>query len=582
MDLRLRSVAVVSAFVIACGPSKKKGAGGDDDGGGDASVPPGHTLESVTITPTNPIIELDLHATGTQPFAVAANYADGDVEDITGDVTWTIANPAVGSITNSVLQTPSFAASNAIASKLTASYMGIDGLAQVTVVAYRKTGTTQDFFFTLPYQDPAGLQDKPLDFATAIPSLDVFFLMDTTGSMNGEIQNLQSALNTVVTPGIKSAVADSQFGVGSLQDFPILPYGVASGCPGGQGDQPFRLFQPITNILTSVANAVTALAPSGVPIGCGNDFPEGGLEAIYQAATGEGLTTPSPTNIPANHTGVGGVGFRAGVMPTIVTITDAFTHGTGETATCTTNTTTWQSAYAGAVAAAAHSRAQTKTALNNICARSVGIAAIRTDVPLACSADEYLRDLATATGARVPPVAWDVGLRPAGCMAGQCCTSYDGTGRAPDADGLCPVVFWAHQDGTGVSDSIVTGVQMLTRFATFNVPTDREGLATDINGVPLPAGHTTADFLKAIPPKSFVLPPPPPALPNPTFDTTTFYNVTPGTQVTFDVDAFNDFVPQTNDAQIFKATIKVTASGCTPLDQRDVLILVPPTPIVIE
>ena len=48
------------------------------------------------------------------------------------------------------------------------------------------------------------------------------------------------------------------------------------------------------------------------------------------------------------------------------------------------------------------------------------------------------------------------------------------------------------------------------------------------------------------------------------------------------VDAFNDFVPQTQDAQIFRATIKVTASGCTPLDQRDVLILVPPAPIVIQ
>jgi hypothetical protein len=71
-------------------------------------------------------------------------------------------------------------------------------------------------------------------------------------------------------------------------------------------------------------------------------------------------------------------------------------------------------------------------------------------------------------------------------------------------------------------------------------------------------------------------------LPNPTFDTTTFYNVTPGTKVTFAVDAFNDFVMQTNDAQIFRATIRVTAGGCTALDQRDVLILVPPAPIVIQ
>ena len=79
-----------------------------------------------------------------------------------------------------------------------------------------------------------------------------------------------------------------------------------------------------------------------------------------------------------------------------------------------------------------------------------------------------------------------------------------------------------------------------------------------------------------------MLPPPPPVLPTPTFDATTFHTVTPGTPVGFMVDAFNDFVPQTDHAQIFRATIQVLAGGCTPLDQRDVLILVPPTPITIQ
>ena len=54
------------------------------------------------------------------------------------------------------------------------------------------------------------------------------------------------------------------------------------------------------------------------------------------------------------------------------------------------------------------------------------------------------------------------------------------------------------------------------------------------------------------------------------------------TRVKFDVKALNDFVPQTAEAQIFRATIRVLASGCTPLDQREVLILVPPTPVTIQ
>jgi hypothetical protein len=143
-------------------------------------------------------------------------------------------------------------------------------------------------------------------------------------------------------------------------------------------------------------------------------------------------------------------------------------------------------------------------------------------------------------------------------------------------------VFLASSTGTGLGTSVVTGIQMLTRFATFDVTRVPMGVGTDVNGNPLPAGHTTADFLKTIAPATFVLPPPPPVLPNPTFDATTFHNVTPGTQVGFTVDAFNDFVPQTDQAQIFHATIQVLAGGCTPLDQRDVLILVPPSPVVIN
>ena len=148
--MRRAYVAVVTMVmvvaVMACGPTKKSGGGGggdDDDDDNPGQLP--HTLESVSITPTNAIIELDLGAPGSQAFAVMANYADGDNQDITGDVTWTVANPAVGSITNSVLQTPMFATSDAVSSKLTASYMGVDGLAQVTLVAYRKTGAQQDF-----------------------------------------------------------------------------------------------------------------------------------------------------------------------------------------------------------------------------------------------------------------------------------------------------------------------------------------------------------------------------------------------------------------------------------------------------
>jgi hypothetical protein len=576
-------------FVAACGPHTKHptdaNAGVDGDNTVDAAPLP-HTLTGLEVTPTNPIVELDLNANAAQAFTVTGHFLDGVDEDVTAQATWAVMNPNVGTMSGSTLLIPAFTVATAETSLITATVGGLNGQAQITVVAYRKSGTQQDFFFILPYQDPAGLQNKPLDFSTTIPALDVFFLMDTTGSMYGEISNLQNALTGTVIPGIQNAVANAQFGVGALEDFPVGNYGSLHGSDCGRGgdstpDQPLKLRQTITNNISAVQTAVNSLS-NGVnaPIGCGNDWPEGGLEAIYQAATGQGLSSPSPTSVPANHTGIGGVAFRQGTMPVIVDISDALSHGVGETGVC--SYTGESAAYTGSVATVAHSRADTKNALAGICARVVGIAAIQTALTPDCSPEEYMRDLATATGARVPPAAWDVGTRPAGCASNQCCTGQNGAGVATDAAGLCPVVFDVSPTGTGVSSNIVTGIQMLTRFATFDVPTDKQGVATDIDGNPLPTGTTTADFIKAVTPTSFVLPPPPPVLPNPTMDATTFHNVTPGTQVSFAVNAYNDFVPQTSQAQIFRATIRVLAGGCTPLDQRDVLILVPPTPIVIQ
>ena len=583
MRARLACALVFCIVAIACGPTNKK-RGVDAAGGDSGSNGQPHTLIGLSVTPLNPIVQLDLNQTGTQVFAATAVYADQVNEDVSTQVAWAVANPAVGSLdtTTATLHIPAFTSANAVVSLVSAQYMGFTGQAQITVVAYRQTGTQQDFFFILPYQDPAGVMNKPLDFSTAVPALDVFFGMDTTGSMGGEIKNLQNALTGTVIPGIQAAVANSQFGVGAQEDFPINPYG-STDCPSaGINDQPLKLLQAISGNTAAVSAGVTALSTStGSPIGCGYDTPEAGLESIYQAATGEGIVS-GPINVPANHTGVGGVGFRTGTMPVIVGISDADSHGKGETGACGSFAENYTDA---TVAAVAHSRMDTKTALSNICARFVGIAPQVNPSPTdkSCIAEPYQTDLATYTGARVPPAAWDfTGMRPNGCASGQCCTDFNGAGRAPDADGLCPLVFRVNTDGTGVSASIVTGIQMLTRFATFDVTSQTSGGMTDTMGNPLPTPHSTADFIKSVTPATYTLPPPPPNLPNPTYDTTTFHNVTPGTVVGFTVDAFNDFVMQTSQPQIFRATIKVLAGGCTPLDQRDVLILVPPMPIDIQ
>ena len=561
--------------LVACGPTAVRKTGNNPDGGSGSSVGP-HVLNGIAITPANPIVQLDLDATGSQVFSVAGEYEDGTSDDQTANATFVVANAAVGAMSGATLSIPAFATATATTSLITATVGTFTAQAQITVVAYRNSGSDQDFFFILPYEDAAGSQTKPLDFSTAIPSLDVFLLMDTTGSMEGEITNMESALTGTVVPQIQAALANTQFGVGAFDDFPVDGDADGEGADGTL-DQPFKLRQAVTPTTSLVQTAVDGLSIDGEPIGNGGDLPEAGIEALYQVATGAGLTGPSPTSVPANHTGVGGVGFRAGTMPVIVSISDASSHTVGSDPNNPTCGDTYATSPAD-IPDFAHTNAQTVTALGAICARVVGIAPVNGT----CDAENYYTAFATATGARVPPAAWDVGTRPTGCAETQCCVGQGGSGMAVDADGLCPLVFRASTSGTGVSTSVVTGINMLTRFATFDVTDATTGSDTDTSGNPLPAGHTTADFIQSIVPTGYTLPPPPPALPDPTFNSTEFQNVTPGTQVQFNVNAYNNFVMPTSQAQIFSATIEVLAGGCTPLDQRTVLILVPPMPVMIQ
>ena len=52
--------------------------------------------------------------------------------------------------------------------------------------------------------------------------------------------------------------------------------------------------------------------------------------------------------------------------------------------------------------------------------------------------------------------------------------------------------------------------------------------------------------------------------------------MTPGTQVEFQVDFWNDFVPPPPTAQVYRARIVVTGNGVARLSERRVFVIVPP------
>ncbi len=406
-----------------------------------------------------------------------------------------------------------------------------------------------DFYFELPYRDPP--QTDVLEFSTDVRQGDIAFNMDTTGSMGQEIGQLQSTLSSNIIPALGDRLTSPAYAVSHFEDFPCSGYG--SG-----GDLPFELLQRITQSRGDAQSAVDSL-----PLGSGADYFESGFESLYQIATGEGISGGCGA-VPAFDAGagfvegvadgwIGGVGFREGALPIIVHITDAPSHANGE------------GGYGYG-----RTRDAAFAALEGIGARIVSVASggdARTDG----------EELATRTGAVVPPCAWDEG-RPGGCSPGQCCTQTDGGGRGTNGEGMCPLVFDISGNGSGLDASIVSGIDALLNFSRIDVSTrsrpDPDELAS--------TGIDTTCFLAGIVPDA--------AIPRPGTCSTEpipadfdgdgtldgFENVTPGTQLFFQVIAENQCVPPLDEPQVFIAYIDVIGDGTTVLDTKLVTILVPP------
>ncbi|MEM6989650.1 MAG: hypothetical protein AAF721_04110 [Myxococcota bacterium] len=550
-----------------------EGESGDDDTG-----TPAADLLFLEVTPGDRVVELDLGQPATADFIVTGHYSDGSVLDVSEAATWTVDNPEVGTMQAATLSIPAHDEVFFSAGIVTAQVGEIDGDAQITVAAYRQSGPQPDFFFVLPFEDPSGAQSRPLTFSTQVKSMDVFFNMDQTISMAGPINRLSGALLDSIIPAVDATVPDAQFGVGTFEDFPIDPYGNDPCLWDPEPDQPFTLLEPVTDDGPAVQAAIEAMiGPHGFPLGCGGDIPESGFEALYQIATGEGLNGPGATDVPAHHDGIGGVGFREGSMPVIVHMTDAMTHDPGADGNddgCMSSDGGTRPYDDPEVATVAHSGTDALEAMGDICARVIAV--VNHEGDCSPAADGVVLNEGTQT--LVPPEAWDVAGRPPGCDVGQCCTGDEGTGRPPDAQGRCPLTYLAPSVGEGVEHAITAGLQMVARYVPFSVTSAVVGQAADVRDEPLPRGVTTADFLEAVTPDAHG-PVPLPGVADPTLGPVAFHDVIPDTDVTFAILAHNDVVPQGPAPRMFTAAIRVLADDCGALDERQVLILVPPAPL---
>jgi hypothetical protein len=384
-----------------------------------------------------------------------------------------------------------------------------------------------DFFFVLPFFGPQ--QTGVIDFSSSLRQADIFFSVDTTGSFQQEIDAITAALSQIQAQ-IRAQVPDVAFGVGRFEDYPRDPFGLSS-------DAPFGLLQRITTDDAAVQTAVSALGPAAG----GLDVPEAGFEALFQWGSGVGSAAfaISPFDplqgfdASLGHGTRGGAGFRDGSLPIILQVGDAASH------------TDYPASFG------AHNRDQTLFALEQLGARIIGIDSLE-NVGTAFDPRAELEDLAISTNTLIPPVN------------NLCATGVNNGTHTPDPNtGLCPLVFDVNPDGTGLGDLITQAIIDLVSLGTL-----------DVNGVPVgdPALLPTLDtsnFIKSIVPVA-------PAPNGSTISGDFFLDVPSGAQVLFELTALNDFVPGTQEIQLFQLDIHVLGDLVTVLDVRRVFVIVPP------
>ncbi len=374
-----------------------------------------------------------------------------------------------------------------------------------------------------------------LQFATSIVKADIYFLVDTTGSMSGELSNLRSSLSSTIIPAARARIADSWFGVGGFDDYPVYPYGSASS-----GDRPYSHLQSMTASTTAAQSAVNRL-----PLHFGQDYPESHIPALYSLASRVTIAYgPSAPACPAGYRGF--ACFRPDAVPVIVLITDALGHGyTGPVAGG------WFGAanfYTG-IAPTPPSYAATIAALRAINARVVGINS-QDYAPAQPDVTNMLRDIARrtdtvdASGSPNPFV-----LVIPGSGAGLGTAAVDAIERAS----AVPIEVSAQAVDRAVGGETVDAVAAFVDHL--------ETRTSAVAGRTCTTGLATYDR---------------PAIDSDAFPDT-FRAVRPGQPVCFDIlPKTNVTVIPTLVPQIFEAQINVIGDGFTPLDNRVVYFLVPP------
>jgi hypothetical protein len=151
-------------------------------------------------------------------------------------------------------------------------------------------------------------QPLTLAFSANLERADVFFSLDSSLSMEGEIANLRTSLRDVVVPGVTAVIPDVWFGIGRFEDCNDCTHNLV-------------MLEPVTGDIARIEAALHGMSDL-----CGGNEPY--TQDLYAIATGDvtpflewgGVEPASWTCTPPGE--IGWPCFRRDAIPIIVQTSD--------------------------------------------------------------------------------------------------------------------------------------------------------------------------------------------------------------------------------------------------------------------
>jgi len=180
---------------------------------------------------------------------------------------------------------------------------------------------TNDGLYQTVFYDSTGadevVRSSTVDVVADIPEVDIYFLIDATPTLFGEITVLKAEILNIISD-IRMRFPSARFGLGLYREYPLAPLAAA------HSQAPYHHILDFTDDTLLVQTAVSALNTENMVQNA--TAASAATQALYSVASGLGLgdMVPNRGSCPnAPDADIGYPCFRDGALHVVINITDA-------------------------------------------------------------------------------------------------------------------------------------------------------------------------------------------------------------------------------------------------------------------